>query len=363
MKLDHHDIDLLKARIDLRVLVQSELGNPVRRNAGSWSWRCPFHDEQSGTSLAVWANGWRCFGKCSMGGDVLAWLMRRHNVSFPRALQMIGGDDLPLRKPAPPATARLAYRQAPGQDWQAAALEGVDRAQWFLLRPEGENALRWLRFARGLQKDTIREAQIGYNPMPLRLKHINPDTRKNIVLLPGIVLPWFAAGQLWAVRVRTHTGALAEALGVPDRGPQLGKYMSLRGSSSGGLYWADRIIPGWPVFITEGEINCLSLWQDGMDRVCPVSLGSASTTINPRWYAHLATASVVYAYFDPDEAGNRARERLGRIAGGVRFVKLPEGVKDINDLAIAGRRARDIGAVSRWLRDVMAREGEVHHAD
>lgn len=61
---DVTDTQHLKERCDLRRLVEQDLGPVPLRGGRAYLWKCPFHNEQKGFSLAVWANGYRCFGAC-----------------------------------------------------------------------------------------------------------------------------------------------------------------------------------------------------------------------------------------------------------------------------------------------------------
>ncbi len=80
------DTRTLKARVDLRRIVEQVLGPAPMRGGSALLWRCPFHHERKGYSLAVWADGFRCFGKCQVSGDVFDWL--GHELRRVRELQM-----------------------------------------------------------------------------------------------------------------------------------------------------------------------------------------------------------------------------------------------------------------------------------
>ena len=84
------DTQRLKASCDLRRLVEQDLGQPLARGGRAFLWKCPFHHEKRGLSLAVWADGYFCFGKCDRGGDALDWLQRYRRLSFTEAVQLLG---------------------------------------------------------------------------------------------------------------------------------------------------------------------------------------------------------------------------------------------------------------------------------
>ncbi len=91
----------LKTAYDLRVLVEADLGPAKARGGRALLWRCPFHHEQHGYSLAVWADGWRCFGACHRGGDLVSWLQTYRGLTFAEACAWLGGDHpniQPLRR-------------------------------------------------------------------------------------------------------------------------------------------------------------------------------------------------------------------------------------------------------------------------
>ena len=87
----------LKTRCDLRLIVEADLGPAHCRGGKALLWRCPFHSEHKGYSLAVWANGWRCFGACCAGGDALDWLQRYRGLSFAEACEYLGAEKKPER--------------------------------------------------------------------------------------------------------------------------------------------------------------------------------------------------------------------------------------------------------------------------
>ncbi len=62
--------DEIRDRVDILALAQ-EL-TEMKRSGKSWKGRCPFHADRT-PSFVVWpeSRGWRCFGACAEGGDVI----------------------------------------------------------------------------------------------------------------------------------------------------------------------------------------------------------------------------------------------------------------------------------------------------
>lgn len=356
------DITRLMQDIDLRRVVEEDLGQPHSRGK-AWRWRCPFHNEQNGRhSLAVWQNGWRCLGKCQRGGDALSWVMHYRRLSYQDAVQVLepalAGSRTVRPRPAPSAPTPPApvpdYRpssvdetdtdwraltaaaaipsEPPSEAWQDLAVKVVDQAQDWLWGPAGEAALAFLRNECGLYADTIREARLGY-------VHGEPDGWRALYGLSvpcGITLPWFVGGDLWGVRVRRigNAASYAEVAG---------------GNVPGALYWADNLLAGWPAFATGDEFDCLIAWQEGMDLVCPVAPGAAEALLNVRWAEAIGAAQVVYTLAGSPLAGEKLLARLRALPVCAERLRLPEG----RDLSGFFRRA-GTNTFRDWLKGIVA---------
>jgi len=84
------------------------------------------------------------------------------------------------------------------------------------------------------------------------------------------------------------------------------------------------------LFICEGEIDCLTLWDRGIKNVTGVTIGAGS--FSPAWVDQLSRVKKIYLVYDPDEAGQKGAREVGRRLGYDRCfnVILPDG-QDIND--------------------------------
>lgn len=312
------DIDTrrLKETCDLRCLVEQDLGPaPLRAGRASF-WKCPFHPEQKGFSLAVWANGYRCLGACDTSGDALNWLMNYRRLSFSEALRLL---DSPTSTAAP--------AEPPEWNWQRRAESLVNQAEETLWSEAGEPALNYLT-GRGLTPRAIRAARLGYVPGDFR----SWRTLEGLDVPCGITIPWFAAGALWAVRVR-------RAYGSP-------KYQQIKGGSVNGLYGADTLADHPTALFCEGEFDTLLARQEAGSLASVVSLSSATAILSSHWYAELAHCHTILVAYDRDAAGEKGAKRLLALSPHCRRIELPAG-NDITAFYLGG------GDIYAWIEQAL----------
>ncbi len=304
----------MNVQIDVRELVQRDLGDPVYRGRRAWTYRCPFHHETKGASLAVWPDGWKCWGSCRSYGDAIEWLRRYHHLSFQDACRDLHAlpDHAPEEKPV-----RRPDSEPPAPDWQKNARQVVHATQRLLWTPVGERALGYLH-SRGLTDDTIRSAGLGYWPG-------KPGQFRNLQRLwvpCGIVLPWQTDDVIWNVKVR-------RAIGTP-------KYLGVKGGGNAGLYGADTLTPTRVALVVEGEFDCLIARQEAGDWLTPVTFGAASVHLSARWQTLLSRCSRVLVACDNDSAGQQATAHLLAGLPNAQAIPLPPDVKDLNALHLMG---------------------------
>lgn len=315
------EITQLKARHDLRYLVEQDLGPAPLHSGRAWLWKCPFHRERKGYSLAVWADGYRCFGRCDVSGDVLDWLREYRNLSFVDALRVLGQpvDTSGSLETRPPRS----NVEPPLWKWQQSAAEIVALAEENLWSAVGEDALSYL-IERGLRTDTIRKARLGYIPGDYR----EQKTLAGLEVPCGITIPWFTFDALWAVKVRRNYG-------IP-------KYLQIAGGNRNGLYGADCLPNKEVVIFCEGEFDALLTHQETGDHITAVTLGSAVNRLLPRWFPELAACPTILVAYDNDEAGRSGAKHLMHISPRFHTITVPAG-KDITDFYLQG------GDIGNWI--------------
>jgi hypothetical protein len=320
------DTKRLKENCDLRRLVEQDLGPAPLRGGRAYLWKCPFHHEQKGFSLAVWSNGYRCFGACDTSGDALNWLMNYRRLPFSEALRVLGQ---PMENTAPvERTILKSPFEPPVWDWQQAAERIVSIAEDTLWSELGEPALNYLT-GRGLTSRTIRAARLGYIPGDFR------EWREieGLDVPCGITIPWFAADALWAVKVR-------RAAGTP-------KYQQVKGGNTNGLYGADRLANREIALFCEGEFDALLAQQEAGDLLAAISLSSATATLNARWYGELTHCRRILVAYDRDQAGEKGANRLLALSPRFQPIQIPNG-KDVSEFYLQG------GDIYLWIEQALS---------
>ena len=60
----------------------------LKRQGRLYKALCPFHNENTPSFIVdPEKNIWRCFGACSVGGDIFSFLMKKENISFIESLK------------------------------------------------------------------------------------------------------------------------------------------------------------------------------------------------------------------------------------------------------------------------------------
>lgn len=328
--LDTHE---LKARIDCRDLIEHHLGKPRSRGGSYNTYKCPLHHETKGYSLVVYADHWRCFGKCQRGGDAITWMQVYHQLSFHEACERLTSGDLPkLAQSQSQQPEPTPDSEPPDAAWQVAAREVARIAMDTLWGKEGKRAWDYLATERGLTEKTIVDAGLGYIPGG----HHEWKTVAGLNVPCGIVIPWFGEGVIWGIKVR-------RAAGEP-------RYQQVSGGRiSHSLYLGDDIRPGLPILLTEGEFDALIARQVGEGLISAAAIGSAANRrIHLHWYPKFLTAQSILIRMDADQAGQGAAAQIASLSRAARCIQVPQG-KDVNEFyLLAGHEV-----VRKWIGVVL----------
>ena len=155
------DKDRVKQATDIVDLVGTYL--QLRRHGNMYSALCPWHQDTK-PSLQVNPNrqSWKCW-VCDVGGDVFSFIMKRENVEFRQALELLAeraGIEL--------STQRLPKTVAGNPNDKPTLFRAVQWAsqqyhQCLLNDPAAEPARLYLA-ARGINEAAISQFRIGFSP-------------------------------------------------------------------------------------------------------------------------------------------------------------------------------------------------------
>ena len=336
----------IKSQTDLLALIgnQPRLRKVAGTNGGEWAGPCPFcglgHDrfrvQPNHTPFPRWYNrgGGELRPSCTCNSNDGRWhsaidfVMFQRGYTFPQAINLLGSGELPTLPAKPrqtaPQTAVSTASKPPDQAWQNAVLEPIyDCCQTLHSQetPEARAAYDYLVKHRGLSKETIFGASLGYNPQWRKIT-------EGAWLPPGITIPCLVGPDVWYIQVRTTKAARREN---ERRGRKLDKYHALGGSRLSALYGAGSLKTAENGIVVEGEFDALLLQQALGPGVGVVTLGSASSKPDMRWGLHLSHLQRLFVTLDSDQAGAAGLAAWSEL---VPFCEplpaVPEG-KDITD--------------------------------
>jgi len=169
------------------------------------------------------------------------------------------------------------------------------------------DAIKYITHTRGISLDTVKAFQIG-------LQVDNNGGR-------WLTIPHYAKGKLINIKSRSLPPAKKAFRRIRD-------CRSILFNSDAIEACKDHI------YITEGEIDALTLWDQGIKNVVAATTGAGS--FDPVWIDQLQGIKKIILIYDPDEVGQKGAKEVARRLGYDRCfnVVLPNG-QDINEFFLA----------------------------
>lgn len=314
-------LEELRARLSLSDVVGRRLR--LIRAGREFKAPCPFHNEKTPSFYVNDQKGFfHCFG-CGAHGDIVGFVMRHDNLSFPEAVEQLA------------ALAGLPVPRASEEDRErhekAKTLHDmVERAcRWFemqLSRPQGRLARDYL-LGRGLDEETIARFRLGYAPADsgaLRLHLLEGGFGDDDMVTAGLLrrpedgrapYAFFRHRVLFPVadrrgRVVAFGGRILEGDGPKyintGETPLFHKGALLYGLSRARQAAAD----GAPIIVAEGYMDVISLVSAGFTgAVAPLGTALTETQIQELWKLIPGAEKEPVLCFDGDNAGRRAAWR------------------------------------------------------
>jgi DNA primase len=148
--------DEIKQRVDVVELISRY--TQLKRAGSIYKGLCPFHGERT-PSFVVFPNSgtWHCFGACGTGGDVISFVMRKENLDFREAVELL----------AKQAGIELTDREEDRSGQQRAQIYDVNEAAAAFFEhvlshhPAAEPARNYLE-RRGIDRATAAQFRLGF---------------------------------------------------------------------------------------------------------------------------------------------------------------------------------------------------------
>lgn len=355
------DADYLRDNTELLSIV-SRSTTLKKTGVNWWCGPCPFCGGKDRFVLHNTGHGWRwlCRG-CGDGKyhNVIDYVMQRDGAGFSEACEILGGGnykDTVIYKP--PENAPLVESQPNNADnWQEIANKIVQYSESNLWgnTPGSQKALDYLRKERGLTDATIKKQRLGLS---------YGDYVGRIYVTGGIIIPAFAKGQIWYIKIRLLEGIrykcqnrdCRETLEKPGICPFCGEKNKYRGVPGGkaAIYGLESLSKKSFAVLVEGEFDCMIVNQAIGEKynIGVFTLGSQSAVFDwITWGKYLMPLEGILAAYDSDGTSDKGIQKIVATSDLIYPIVIPRlmpGDKDMTDFILAG------GDLSSWILGELA---------
>jgi len=312
-------VQLVKDAADIVEVIGEHVS--LQRRGANHLGLCPFHGEKTPSfNVSADRGVFHCFG-CKESGDVISFMMKYHNLTFPDALQELAnkyGITLEERELSPQEIARAKKRQQlVAINEKAAALYHV-----FLLENQAAAGAREYLAKRRIPEQVIREFRLGFAPESwdflLKKLAVKP-AELELAVEAGLVVRKEGGKQYDRFRNRVLCPIFNQAGQVVGFGGRIlgdgqPKYLNSpetlvydKGNILYGLYQAkDAMRRQKKCLLVEGNFDLLTMVAEGLDHVA-APLGTALTRNHVKLLKRYVPEAVLL--FDGDAAGVQAARR------------------------------------------------------
>ncbi len=321
MPLPPQFLDEIRARLPLSDVVNKRLR--LTRAGHEWKAPCPFHREKTPSFYVNDSKGFfHCFG-CGAHGDVISFVMRHDNLSFPETVELLAGE-AGLQVPKGSPDERRKYER------QKSLYDLIERAarhyESQLMAPAGRQALAYLR-GRGLTDETIARFRLGYAPHDggaLKAEALKEGFTEADLVEAGLfrqpddgrgAYAFFRHRVLFPVadrrgRVVAFGGRLIEGDG-PKYVNSAEHALFHKGNLLYGMSRARQAASdGATLVVTEGYMDVIACHAAGFEgAVAPLGTALTETQIQELWKLAPEGRRTPILCFDGDNAGRRAALR------------------------------------------------------
>ncbi|NLY08661.1 MAG: DNA primase [Tissierellia bacterium] len=327
-------VEEIKRAVDIREVIEQYV--PLKKRGRNYVGNCPFHMEKT-PSFTVSSDKqfFHCFG-CGEGGDVIAFIMKKENLNFAEALEVLANKaGISLEKTE-------ASKELNSRKKHFLAINKEAAKYFFKSATKSPVAMEFFQ-RRGLSIESIRRYGLGYadekwDSLLLHMKNKGYDL-KDLNELDLISEKKDSTGYYDRFRHRiifpiiNHRG---EIIGFGGRvlGDGVPKYLNTsdtpvfrKGNELYGLHIVTKLSDRSNIILVEGYMDVIALSQQGFENTA-ASLGTAFTPEQAKLASRYG--QTIYLCYDSDQAGINATKRAIEICNDsgnpVRIIRLDEGM-------------------------------------
>ena len=332
MSLPQRFLDEIRSRLTLSEIIGRRI--KVTRAGRESKACCPFHHEKTPSfTINDDKQFFHCFG-CGAHGDVIGFVMRYDNLSFPETIEMLAAEAGLQVPQQTPQEIKKAEKQ---KDLYALMEDATTFYEENLYAPRNQDALNYL-LGRGLTRETISAFRIGFAPedgQALRKRLAEKGYTDKDMITAGVAKESEKRGQpydFFRDRVifpvpdrRGRTVAFGGRI-LPDhlRPPQRGDFKPPKyiNSSETPLFHKGSMLYGEPharraaadgdvLVVVEGYLDVIACVQAGIKgALAPLGTALTDEQILTLWKMIPADMKVPVLCFDGDNAGRKAAARV-----------------------------------------------------
>lgn len=193
-----------------------------------------------------------------------------------------------------------------------------------IYKTKSTNAAKYLVKERGITKDAIKHFELGTRSL-FKAKDKNTGEVSSYDAGEHLSIPYISDGKCVNVKYRR----------LDPEGDKKFKWRREKGGVT--ALYNDTVIDDLDyreIYITESELDCISLWVLGIKNVIGLTAGAEG--FKQSWYDRLERFEKIYLVLDNDKPGQIGAKKLARRLGMGRCwnIILPEEIKDPNDLLL-----------------------------
>lgn len=298
------DLDQIKSDPGV-IRVYSRYVKGLKKSGDKYVGLCPIHGEKS-PSFTVFADmRFNCFG-CQATGNVFQFLEKVDGQDFKQAVETVK-KELGSWGEAKTAVESIFRPIAEAKIYKTIDLEKWEKFEDALTHSSA--ALNWLDKERGIGPGTAQRLHLGFIQS---IGNLAGEDNQEFADKGWVGFPCVSGEKILSVKYRSIAA----------------KKFSRQPGMATALFNTEAVDTFEPIFIVEGEIDCLTLEQAGFRSV---SVPSAGTKLTPDMKDTIMQASCVVLAGDTDATGSAYLERLWKELGERTYLLKWPGVKDANE--------------------------------